>query len=140
MGGVSYINVAFGRALSGSFIVADTGSNVPGRQNLEDFVSPEMPKLFIVGENDPIADRPLAMTNLCDSAPKSKEFQGISKPSPWDRVVRYPIYPGNSRGDLRLFRRIPLNLAVLEQETSQVIFKVSSQGFPETNSPFWSDF
>ena len=73
-GGRGCINVAFDEELVGLVIVSGTGSYHPDRQNLEDFVSPDMPKLFIVSENDPIADRTFEMTRLYESAPEPKIF------------------------------------------------------------------
>lgn len=75
MGGRGCVNVAFDRELEGLVIVAGTGSGDLDRQNLEDFVSPDMPKLFIVSENDHILDRTLAMTRLYESAPEPKIFK-----------------------------------------------------------------
>ncbi len=75
MGGRGCVNVAFDKELAGLVIVAGTGSSDPDRQNLEDFVSPNMPKLFIVSENDSILDRTLAMTRLYESAPEPKIFK-----------------------------------------------------------------
>jgi len=75
MGARGCINVAFDRELDGLIIVAGTGSSDPDRQNLADFISPNMPKLFIVSENDHIADRTLAMTSLFEDAPEPKVFE-----------------------------------------------------------------
>jgi len=77
-GGRGCVNVAFDEALAGLVIVAGTGSSHPDRQNLDDFVSPDMPKLFIVSENDHIADRALGMTRLYESAPEPKIFKVFS--------------------------------------------------------------
>jgi alpha/beta superfamily hydrolase len=74
MGGRGCVNVAFDRELDGIIIVAGTGSSDPDRQDLADFLTPNMPKLFIVSENDHIADRTLAMTTLYESAPEPKTF------------------------------------------------------------------
>jgi len=74
MGGCGCVTVAFDRTFEGMVIVAGTGSSDPDRQNLEDFVNPDMPKLFIVSENDHIAGRTLAMTQLYESAPEPKTF------------------------------------------------------------------
>jgi len=78
MGGRGCVNVAFDEELAGLVIVAGTGSSHPDRQNLEDFVSPDMPKLFIVSENDHIAERTPAMTRLYESAPEPKIFKTFS--------------------------------------------------------------
>ena len=75
MGARGCVNVAFDRELDGLIIVAGTGSSDPDRQNLADFISPNMPKLFIVSENDHIADRTLAMTSLFENAPEPKIFK-----------------------------------------------------------------
>jgi pimeloyl-ACP methyl ester carboxylesterase len=72
MGGRGCVTVAFDSAFEGLVIVAGTGASDPERQNLEDFVNPDMPKLFIVSENDHIAGRTLAMTQLYESAPEPK--------------------------------------------------------------------
>jgi len=72
MGGRGCVTVAFDRAFEGLIIVAGTGSSDPDRQNLEDFVNPDMPKLFIVSENDHIAGRTVAMTELYENAPEPK--------------------------------------------------------------------
>lgn len=74
MGARGCVNVAFDRELEGIIIVAGTGSSDPDRQDLADFISPNMPKLFIVSENDHIVDRTLAMTSLYESAPEPKIF------------------------------------------------------------------
>jgi esterase/lipase len=83
MGGRGCVNVAFDRELEGIIIVAGTGSSDPDRQDLADFISPNMPKLFIVSENDHIVDRTLAMTSLYESAPEPKIFK---------------TYPGSAHG------------------------------------------
>lgn len=75
MGGRGCVDVAFDRELEGLIIVSGTGSSDPDRQNLEDFVSPDMPKLFIVSENDHIFDRTASMTHLYESAPEPKIFK-----------------------------------------------------------------
>jgi len=75
MGGRACINAAFENELVGLVIVAGTGSSDPDRKNLDDFVSPDMPKLFIVSEDDHIADRTLSMTRLHESAPEPKTFK-----------------------------------------------------------------
>lgn len=75
MGGRACVNAAFEEELAGMVIVSGTGSSDPDRQNLDDFPSPDMPKLFIVSENDHIADRTLAMTRLFESAPEPKIFK-----------------------------------------------------------------
>jgi len=82
-GGRGCVNVAFDKELVGLVIVSGTGSYHPDRQNLADFVSPDMPKLFIVSENDPIADRTLEMTRLYESALEPKVFK---------------IFPGTAHG------------------------------------------
>jgi len=79
MGGRGCVNAAFDEELDGLVIVAGTGSSHPDRQNLADFISPEMPKLFIVGENDHIADRTQVMIELYESAPEPKTL--ITYPS-----------------------------------------------------------
>jgi pimeloyl-ACP methyl ester carboxylesterase len=83
MGGRGCINVAFDKELAGFVILAGTGSGDPDRQNLEDIINPEMPKLFIVAENDPTLDRVLAMNRLYESAPEPKIFK---------------TYPGTAHG------------------------------------------
>ncbi|HUS84313.1 MAG TPA: alpha/beta fold hydrolase [Anaerolineales bacterium] len=75
MGGRGCVNAAFGEVLVGLVIVSGTGSSDPDRQNLDDFINPDMPKLFIVSENDHIADRTLSMTRLYESAPEPKIFK-----------------------------------------------------------------
>lgn len=82
-GGRGCVNVAFDEELVGLVIVSGTGSYHPDRQNLQDFVSPDMAKLFIVSENDPTVDRTLEMTRLYESAPEPKIFK---------------IYPGTAHG------------------------------------------
>lgn len=74
-GGRGCVNAAFEEELVGLVIVSGTGSSHPDRQNLEDFSSPDMPKLFIVSENDNIPDRTLTMTRLYESAPEPKIFK-----------------------------------------------------------------
>ena len=83
MGGRGCVSVAFDEELAGLVIVSGTGSGDPDRQNLADFVSSDMPKLFIVSENDHIADRTLEMTRLYESAPEPKIFK---------------IFPGTAHG------------------------------------------
>jgi pimeloyl-ACP methyl ester carboxylesterase len=75
MGGRGCVNVAFDEELVGLVIVSGTGSYHPDRQNLQDFVSPDMAKLFIVSEDDPTADRTIEMTRLYESAPEPKTFK-----------------------------------------------------------------
>ncbi len=83
MGGRGCVNAAFEQELTGLVIVSGTGSSDPDRQNLADFTSSDLPKLFIVTENDPTPDRTLAMTNLYESAPDPKIFK---------------TYPGTAHG------------------------------------------
>ncbi|MCP4543244.1 MAG: alpha/beta hydrolase [Chloroflexi bacterium] len=75
MGGRGCVSVAFDEELAGLVIVSGTASGDPDKQNLEDFVSPDMPKLFIVSESDHIAGRALEVTNLYESAPDPKILQ-----------------------------------------------------------------
>ena len=75
MGGRGCVTVAFDKELDGIIIVSGTGSGDPDRQNLNDFVNPEMSKLFIVSENDHIPDRTNAMILLYDGAPEPKIFK-----------------------------------------------------------------
>ena len=75
MGGRACVTVAFDKELDGIIIVSGTGSGDPDRQNLNDFVNPEMSKLFIVSENDHIPDRTNAMILLHDGAPEPKIFK-----------------------------------------------------------------
>ena len=75
--------MAFDEELEGLVIVSGTGSYHPDRQNLQDFVSPDMAKLFIVSENDPTVDRTLEMTRLYEGAPEPKIFK---------------IFPGTAHG------------------------------------------
>ncbi len=83
MGGRACINVAFDKELAGIVILAGTGSSDPDRQDLEDIINPDMPKLFIVSENDPTLDRVSAMTRLYENAPEPKIFK---------------TYPGKAHG------------------------------------------
>jgi len=75
MGGRACVTVAFDKELDGIIIVSGTGSGDPDRQNLNDFVNPEMSKLFIVSKNDHIPDRTNAMILLHDGAPEPKIFK-----------------------------------------------------------------
>ena len=75
MGGRGCVNAAFENELVGLVIVSGTGSSDPDRQNLEDFASPDIPKLFIVSESDYVTDRTLSMTRLYESAPEPKIFK-----------------------------------------------------------------
>jgi len=75
MGGRGCVNAAFENELVGLVIVSGTGSSDPERKNLDDFASPDMPILFIVSEDDHIADRTLSMTRLYESAPEPKTFK-----------------------------------------------------------------
>jgi len=75
MGGRACVNAAFEEELAGMVIVSGTGSSDPDRKNLDGFISPDMPKLFIVSENDHIPDRTLSMTRLYESAPEPKLFK-----------------------------------------------------------------
>jgi dienelactone hydrolase len=75
MGGRACVNAAFEHELVGLAIVSGTGSFDPDRQNLEDIVSPDMPKLFIVSENDHVALRTADMTRLYEGAPEPKVFR-----------------------------------------------------------------
>jgi len=72
MGGRGCVSVAFDEELAGLIIVSGTGSNDPDKQDLADFVTPDMPKLFIVSENDHTVGRTAAMTLLHESAPEPK--------------------------------------------------------------------
>jgi len=83
MGGRGCVSVAFDEELAGLVIVSGTGSGDPDKQNLANFVSSDMLKLFIVSENDHIADRTLEMTHLYESAPEPKIFK---------------IFPGTAHG------------------------------------------
>ena len=78
MGGRGCIGVAFDEELAGLVIVSGSGSGNPDKQNMADFVSPAMPKLFIVSENDHIPDRTDVMTQLYESAPQPKMFKIFS--------------------------------------------------------------
>jgi pimeloyl-ACP methyl ester carboxylesterase len=91
MGGRGCVSVAFDEELAGLVIVSGTASGDPDKQNLEDFVSPDMPKLFIVSEHDHIAGRTLEMTRLYESAPEPKILQ---------------TFPGSAHGT-ELFRAEP---------------------------------
>jgi len=83
MGGRGCVNAAFEQELAGLVIVSGTGSSDRYRQNLAEFISPDMPKLFVVAENDSTPDRALTMTNLYESAPEPKILK---------------IYPGTAHG------------------------------------------
>jgi dienelactone hydrolase len=72
MGGRACVNAAFETELAGLVIVSGTGSSDPERQDLSGFISPAMPKLFIVSESDHIPDRTLSMTRLHEAAPEPK--------------------------------------------------------------------
>ncbi len=78
MGGRGCVSIAFDEELAGLVIISGTGSGNPDKQNLADFVSPDMPKLFIVSENDKTADRTPVMTRLYESAPEPKIFKTFS--------------------------------------------------------------
>lgn len=75
MGGRACVNAAFEEELAGMVIVSGTGSSDPDRKNLDGFINPDIPKLFIVSEDDHIADRTLSMTRLYESAPEPKIFK-----------------------------------------------------------------
>ena len=83
MGGRGCVNAAFEQELAGLVIVSGTGSSDRDRQNLADFISPNMPKLFVVTKNDSTEGRALTMTNLYESAPEPKILK---------------IYPGTAHG------------------------------------------
>ena len=72
MGGRGCVGVAFDEELAGLIIVSGTGANDPDKQDLSDFVTPDMPKLFIVSQNDHIVERTSTMTRLYESAPEPK--------------------------------------------------------------------
>jgi len=72
MGGRGCVNAAFEQELAGLVIVSGTGSSDPDRQHLEDIVSPNMPKLFVLSKSDPTAGRTTEMTSLYESAPEPK--------------------------------------------------------------------
>jgi len=74
MGGRACVNAAFEHELAGLVNVSGTGSSDAERQDLGDFISPDMPKLFIVSESDPTAGRTAAMTLLHEAAPEPKSF------------------------------------------------------------------
>ena len=75
MGGRACVNAAFEHELVGLVIVSGTGSFDPDRQDLQNLVSPDMPKLFIVSENDHVALRTQDMTRLYEMAPEPKIFK-----------------------------------------------------------------
>ena len=77
MGGRACVNAAFEEELAGMVIVSGTGSSDPDRKSLDGFTTPNMPKLFIVSENDHIPDRTLSMTRLYENAPEPKIFKTI---------------------------------------------------------------
>ncbi len=83
MGGRGCVNAAFEQELAGLVIVSGTGSSDPARQNLADMISPDMPKLFVVAENDSTPERALTMANLYENAPDPKIFK---------------LYPGSAHG------------------------------------------
>lgn len=83
MGGRGCVNAAFEQELAGLVIVSGTGSSDRDRQNLADFISPDIPKLFVVTENDSTPERALTMANLYESAPDPKIFK---------------LYPGSAHG------------------------------------------
>jgi len=78
MGGRGCVSIAFDEELAGLVIVSGTGSGNLDKQDLANFVNPDMPKLFIVSENDHIADRTPVMTRLYESAPEPKIFKTFS--------------------------------------------------------------
>ena len=78
MGGRGCVSVAFDQELAGLIIISGTAAAEPDRQNLNDFISPEMPKLFIVSGSDHIAGRTEAMTKLFESASEPKTFELLS--------------------------------------------------------------
>jgi len=78
MGGRGCVSIAFDEELAGLVIVSGTGSGNPEKQNLANFVSPDMPKHFIVSENDKTVDRTPVMTRLYESAPEPKIFKTFS--------------------------------------------------------------
>ena len=78
MGGRGCISVAFDEELAGLIIISGTGASESDRQNLNDFLSPAMPKLFVVASSDSIAGRTQAMTDLFESAPEPKTFELLS--------------------------------------------------------------
>lgn len=78
MGGRGCVSIAFDEELAGLVILSGTGSGNPDKQNLANFVSPDMPKLFIVSENDHITDRTSVMTRLYEGAPEPKIFKTFS--------------------------------------------------------------
>ena len=75
MGGRGCVNAAFEHDLAGLVIVSGTGSSHPDRQHLDDIVSPDMPKLFVVAEHDQTVGRTAEMTRLYESAPEPKVLQ-----------------------------------------------------------------
>ncbi len=75
MGGRGCVSVAFDEELDGLVIVSGTAPGDPDKQNLDDFASPDMPKLFIVAESDHISGRALEMTSLYENAPEPKILQ-----------------------------------------------------------------
>jgi dienelactone hydrolase len=83
MGGRGCVSVAFDQELAGLVILSGTAASNQDRQNLDDFVTLGMPKLFVVTENDSTAGRTQAMIDLYESAPKPKVLK---------------IYPGKAHG------------------------------------------
>jgi dienelactone hydrolase len=82
-GGRGCVTVAFEEELAGLVILAGTRSSDPERQNLEDFVSPGMPKLFILSEKDATKNVHTEMDLLYENAPEPKTFR---------------LYPGSAHG------------------------------------------
>ncbi len=77
MGGRGCVGVAFDEELAGLVVISGASSGNLDKQNLADFINPDMPKLFIVAEADYSTDfdTTLSMTRLYESAPEPKIFK-----------------------------------------------------------------
>ncbi len=75
MGGQACMSAALDEELAGLVVIASPAAVRPDKHFPEDLVSPAMPKLFIVADNDRYYDLTLEIPALYESAPAPKELK-----------------------------------------------------------------
>ena len=77
MGGRACTETAFDRDLVGLVFVSGVGSRDPAKQDPNDMMNPDIPKLFIVSESDPTMNGEMLKTfkAFYEAAPEPKELQ-----------------------------------------------------------------
>jgi alpha-beta hydrolase superfamily lysophospholipase len=77
MGGRACSEAAFDKELAGVVFVSGVGSQDPAKQDPNDMLNPDIPKLFIVSESDPTMNGEMLKTFMAfyEAAPEPKELQ-----------------------------------------------------------------